>query len=470
MQIPILNGIYTDETPDFRTSYPRNYVPVPKDQGISKGYLRPADGIEERGSGPGIDRGVINWNGVEYRVMGTNLVRIDSAGVATTLATIPGAGQVRFDYSFDRLAIAANGSLFYWNGTTLTHVTDPDLGTVVDMLWVDGYFLTTDGTALVVTELNDPTSVNPLKYGSSEADPDPVKGLRKVNNEPVALNRYTCEAFENVGGNNFPFQRIDGALLKRGPLGTFCSITMTVGVNEALVFLGSAKDESPAVWVGQNSTMAKISTREIDTILQEYTEAELALSVMEKRFDKSHQHLLLHLIDQTLVYDGAASQAIGDPVWFTLTSSIVGRGQYRARNLCWVYDAWRCGDPTTNKMGTLVDTVSTHYGDTIGWDFGTSIVYNNGMGAIFHELELVCLPGRVPLGADPVIWTSYSLDGETWSMERSCPAGKQGERTRRINWLQAGDMQHWRIQRFRGTSDAHLPVARLEAQMEPLNA
>jgi hypothetical protein len=29
-------------------------------------------------------------------------------------------------------------------------------------------------------------------------------------------------------------------------------------------------------------------------------------------------------------------------------------------------------------------------------------------------------------------------------------------------------MRNWRIQRFRGDSQAHLPVARLEADLEPL--
>jgi hypothetical protein len=30
-------------------------------------------------------------------------------------------------------------------------------------------------------------------------------------------------------------------------------------------------------------------------------------------------------------------------------------------------------------------------------------------------------------------------------------------------------METWRIQKFRGTSDAHLSIARLEAQVEALN-
>ena len=39
MQIPILSGIYADGTPELRTAYPVNVVPVPIQSGISKGFL-----------------------------------------------------------------------------------------------------------------------------------------------------------------------------------------------------------------------------------------------------------------------------------------------------------------------------------------------------------------------------------------------------------------------------------------------
>ena len=78
--IPLLSGIYTTTTPDFRTAYPVNMVPVPMATGISEAYLRPGDGIVADGTGPGVDRGGIEWNGLVYRVMGTKLVRIDAAG------------------------------------------------------------------------------------------------------------------------------------------------------------------------------------------------------------------------------------------------------------------------------------------------------------------------------------------------------------------------------------------------------
>ena len=111
-----MNGIYSDNTPELRTSYPVNLVPVPKVSGISNGFLRPGDGIVSNGTGPGIDRGGINWQNVLYRVMGTKLVEISSAGAVTVLGDVGGpvTELVTFDYSFDVLAIASGGRLYYW--------------------------------------------------------------------------------------------------------------------------------------------------------------------------------------------------------------------------------------------------------------------------------------------------------------------------------------------------------------------
>ena len=465
MQIPILNGIYTDNGPDLRTSYPVNLMPVPKKSGISNGFLRPADGLVANGNGPGVDRGGINWNGVCYRVMGTKLVTVANNGTVTVLGDVGGPVNtlVTMDYSFDRLAIASGGRLYYWNGT-LTQVTDSDLGVVLDVVWVDGYFMTTDGTSLVVTELTDPTQVNPLKYGSSEVDPDPVVALLKLRNEIYALNRNTIEVFYNVGGDFFPFRRIDGAQIQKGVVGTFaCCVYL-----EAVAFIGSGRNEEPGIYLGANATAQKISTQEIDQVLLQFTEAQLATVKMEARNDKNHQHLYVHLPDRTIVYDAAASEALGEQVWFTLTTSTVGFSQYRARNLVWAYDKWLVGDPQSSTIGYMVDTTGEHWGQIVRWEFGTIIAYNEGNGAIFHELELVALTGRVALGKDPIISTSYSVDGQSWSQDRPIRVGTTGNTRKRLAWFQQGHMRNWRIQRFRGDTQAHLSFARLEAQIEGL--
>lgn len=465
MQVPILSGIYTNGDSDFRVSYPRNLEPVPQDQGISTGYLRPADGIISYGASPGVDRGGINWNGVCYRVMGTKLVKIDEAGVALPLGYVGGQGQVSLDYSMDRLAIVSSGALFYYAGGVITQVTNPNLGYVVDAQWVDGYFLCTDGTHMVVTELNDPMTVMPLKYASSEADPDPIVGLLKLRNEIYAINRYSVEVFQDVGGTGFPFQRIEGAMIQRGSVGTYANAVFI----DKIAFVGGGRNEAVSVWLGLNGFSERISTREVDLVLNAYTETQLAGIVCENRVSASQHLLYIHLPDQTLVFNADASKMMQEPVWYTLTSTVTGRGLYRARNFVRCYGKWLVGDPSSTAYGYLSESVSSHYGDVVGWEFGTQIAYNEGRGAIFHELELVTLPGRAVFGDNPTIWTNYSTDGENWSQPKSRVAGKFGENAKRLNWLQQGFMRHWRVQKFWGTSDAHLSFARLEARIEGMN-
>ena len=88
MQIPILQGVFTDNGPDIRRSYPVNLVPTILPNGVSNGYLRPAEGITGLTGFPfaGVDRGGINWNGECYRVIGSTLYKISAAGVETTVA------------------------------------------------------------------------------------------------------------------------------------------------------------------------------------------------------------------------------------------------------------------------------------------------------------------------------------------------------------------------------------------------
>lgn len=469
MEIPILSGIYTDAGPDLRTAYPVNLIPVPKSSGLSNAYLRPADGLVSYGTGPGIDRGGINWNGSLYRVMGTKLVEVASNGTVTILGDVggPTSQLVDFDYSFTQLAIASGNRLYYWDGATLTQVTDPDLGSILPtVIWIDGRFMVTDGSSLIVTDVTNPLAVDPFEYGSSEVDPDPVVSLLKLRNEAYALNRYTVEVFAGVDQEGFPFNRIAGAQIQKGTVGTFANCVF----QDQIAMVGSGRNEAVGIYLAANGTTQKISTQEIDLLLLNYSEAQLAQVKVEARNDRAHAHLYVHLPDQTIVFDAQASQEVNAMIWFVLTSSLAGFSQYRARNIVWCYDRWNVGDPQSTTIGEMVDTIGSHWGQTVRWEFSTIIVYNKGFGAIFHQMELVSLTGRVAVGLNPQISTSYSKDGLTWSQDRFTSVGTVGATLKRIAWFQMGNMRNWRIQRFRGDSQAHISIARLEAQIEALAA
>jgi hypothetical protein len=464
LAIPILSGIYASGAADFRAAYPVNLIPVPVESGISKGYLRPADGLVKNGEGPGSSRGAILWRNQMYRVLGTKLCRVSQNGAVTQLGDVGTGGLVSMAYSFDRLAITSGGRLYYYDGADLVQVEDEDLGTVLDVTWIDGYFVLTDGEFAIVTELNDPTSINPLKYGAAERDPDPIVGSQVNRGELYLIGRHTIEVFQNVGGQFFPFQRIPGGHMQKGAVGVKAHCLF----NDAIAFVGSGRNEAPAVYIGDNAQTIRISTREIDLLLASYSETQLATIELEAVTRSGHRWLYLHLPDRTMVYDLSATSILEEPVWFCLTSAIDDFGTYKGRHFIWFNGQMFAGDPTSGNVGYATDGRADHWGDAVRHEFQTMIIHGEQVGGVFHRLELVGLTGFVPVDADPKVSMCWSKDGMTWSLPRWASAGKRGELAKRIVWLQAGMFNKWRLQRFTWDSHAHISVARCEAEIEQL--
>lgn len=447
-------------------------MPILSKNGISNGYMKLHEGLVQSGTGPGVSRGALRWNDVCYRVMGDNLTRVNSDGSVTTLGTfsmakLPTSPNVSMNHSFDRLSISVDGNLYYWDGTTLTQVTDPDLGVVLDHTWIDGYFMTTDGENLVVTDLSDPLSVNPIRYGSSELDPDPILAVINLEREIHALNRFTIEVFDNIGGSGFPFQVIDGAQISKGVVGTH----MCADLDNNLAFVGGGKNESISVWLSKNGNVVRIATREIELILSEYTEQVLSKCKVEVRLSKSQNLLYVHLPDKTLVYDAVMSQAAQDSIWFVLSSSTNETNldaQYKGRDFVWCYDKWLVGDPTSGKVGYLSESDHTHWGVDVKWLIGTYAVYNDGSNGVIHELELVSLTGRHTSVTTSTIWTRYSNNGVDWSRRKPILTGAKNNRNKRLVWLSQGPINQWRVQEFLGNVTCNLSFLRLNMNIEPL--
>jgi hypothetical protein len=465
MQISILSGVFARQGPDFDRSYPLNLVPNVEATGISNGYLRSAPGIDLFATARGPDGGGINWNGTLYRISGTRLYKIGSDAAVTEIGNLGGSGQGSFAYSFDRLAIARNNNLYYYDGTTFSQVTDVDLGEVIDVVWQDGYFITTDGTSIVITELADPTSVDPLKYGSSEADPDSIKGLGSRRGELIAFNRYTTEFFFNAGTTGFPFQRNRGAQIDKGAVGTFAKCRFL----ETYAMVGSGEGQQPQVYLIGEGQAAPISTREIDRLLADLSADELAGIVMEAREGAGAKELYVHLPEQTVVYSYLASQLLEEPVWYRLAAGTDGSLPYPARNFVLVYDGWHCGHRADGRLGKLTDLHDLQWGDAAVWQFDCQLVYTQGSGACCHNLELVGFYGLADPGTEPRAFMSWTNDGLTFSQERAAKLGFSGQRGLRVAWRRNGFFRNWRAFRFRGIAGTCVSFSRLEATLEKLN-
>lgn len=467
MQIPILNGVFADNIADYRTSFPTNMIPVPKKTGVSEGYLRTAPGLTLFSQGTGIDRGGINWNNELYRVSGNSLLKIAKDGSITNLGNIDGKLQCTLYYSFDDLAICTYGLAYLYNPTKgLRQITDSDLGVVFDTVWIDGYWIYTDGEFLIQSELSDPASFVTTKYGSSEADPDPIRAVAKLRNELYAINRYTTEIFQNVGGNNFAFQRVPGAIVNVGCVGPRAKEY----IGDGIIFVGSSRNEPPGVHYIEGAQSAKVSTREIDIILSEYSEEQLNNYVnLDVIQIYSHEFTVIYMPNHTLVWDKAASEASGQPVWFFLSSQVDASMPFRGQNAVWCYERWTFGDARDGRIGSWDFSIATQYGQDVGWKFDTQLLFNETKGFIIHSMELTGLPGKGDLGQNPGIFSSYTKDGVTWSDEKVHAAGKQGEYQKRIVWRRCGVSRQYRGIRFRSANSNPIAFARLDLEIEALN-
>lgn len=463
-QLAILSGIYAKDTPDLARSVPINLIPVaqPGDgsgTGVSKGYLRLAHGIRQVYESPG-DRGGAIYNGRHIRVIGAQLVEVKDTGIAV-LGAVENDGQpVTFAEGFGRLAVASAKALYYLTNNTVTKVTDIDLGAVLSVTWQDGYFITTDGSAIVVTELNDPTSVDPLKYGSSEADPDPVVGVLALRGEMYALNRYSIEKFVNAGTAGFPFQRSRGSQIPKGCVGPHAFVPFV----ETFAFVGSARNETVSVLLGGAGQAIRVSPQDLDAEMALLTDSQLASIELEAMQASGLNQLLVHLPSATWVYHWSASQLLDVPVWSKLQGGTGANQAYPARHFTLIGTEWWCGSGTA--LGVVDPTIATVFGQPMAYRFDTPLLYNEGNGAIVNEMELVPLDGY---GAATGVGMSYTNDGRTWSVERFTVSGALGERTKRMQWRRLGKFRRWRGFRFRGVAGAPIAFTRLDAELEPLN-
>ena len=456
--IPLLSSVTGSETAEFLQQYPHNLEPVLVESEISKGQLKAVPGCVTMGTGPGADRGGILWNGALCRVMGTKLCAISPTGAVTQIGDVGAGGRCWLDYSFDRLGIGSGGNLYYLGADgSFGQVTDPNLGTSLDGIWIDGYFMSTDGTYVVVTELSDPTVVKPLKYGSAEEDPDPITGLIKYREEAYVLGRYTTQVFDNVGGNGFPFADKKGAGFPFGCV----SPTAKALFGDGFAFVGSGRNEGLNVFIATQGQAEPIGCRELCEALDAL--ADPSVVEVEVRSDRNEKRLFIHLPDKSWVYLLNASSIAQVPIWYTVATDASG---YRCRNAVDAYGLSIAGDTQSGAFGYLAMDDRSHFGIAPDWSFDAGLIYNASLGAIVHSLELVGLPGR---GGDGAAFMSWTRDGETFGVERAVTL-LSGNRTRRIAWRPHTRIGNYLGLRFRGTGMALPGIASLEAKLAPLSS
>lgn len=460
----LIKGDRVASNTDYRDALPTNMYAVPKKVLGADGYMLVYPGLTQFADGIGIDRGA-NYNerfSDHYRVSGEKLVRFDETGAIDVLGDVPGTDQATLKdfYSFNTQGIIADNRMFLFSQDSgFVEVTDPDLGDPIDGVWVNGYYFLTDGEYIYHTDISDETSIDPLKFATAEFMPDPSLGVSKTqDNKVMVWGRYTLEYFVDTSSENFAFTRVETRAQKIGIVATHAKCE----AGGAWYITGGRKEESLGVYAVGVGSSTKVSTREIDEILAQYTEPELADMRMESRGEKDIGFIIIRLPNETLYFNASVAKKFGlEPAWGILKSDVLGDTKYRGVN--GVFDPrigrWLYGDNQDSRVGYLDNTVCTQYDEIAEWILYTPFFMLENMSV--DEIEIETIPGYTT-EENPIVFCSATVDGASYSREFLTEYGGSKDYNKRFFKRRLGYVRNWMGFKFRGATESRMAFASIK--------
>lgn len=417
-QIPIIKGDKVGIETDYRDALMVNMYAVSRKILGAAGYILSYPGLRLLSLGTGVDRGANYHENIDFekqfRVSGQKLISVDTDGAVVEIGDIPGTEQVSMPYSFRTQCIIASGQMFLYDNVTFSEVIDPELGSPIDCVWVDQYYFLTDGDKIYHTDIDDESAIDPTNIVTAEFSPDKTLGVALTqDNKVMVLGRYTTEYFVNDASVDFSFQRIPTRAQKIGIVATHAKCES----GGKFYITGGRKEDAVSVHIVSVGSSQKISTREIDKILSQYTEPELFDMRMEARTEDNVTFILVHLPNETLCFNESIASEFGlDSSWTILKSDVYGDIPYRAIN--GVFDPrtakWIYGDKINSNIGELDNEISSQYGEIVEGIFYTPFVKLERYS--IDSIELETIPGFT-ISEDATVAFSVTTNGITYGSE-----------------------------------------------------
>ncbi len=375
-------------------------------------------------------RGAHVMGGSLYVVTGVTVTRYGVSAGGVVLGTIDVGAAVSMDDNGTQLVIVVpeTGSAWVVTFSTLTQISDPDYLPSTAVTCIDGYhvFSQTNSTTFFISALNDATTYDALDFASAEGSPDNLVAPRRVGRELWLFGEKSAEIWQNSGGGDFPFTRINGAYADRGCAARFSLATRT----NTVFWLGDDR----VVYRNENANPVRISTHAIEQAIGGYATVSDARGWIYEQEGHTFYVLTFPSAGATWVYD-MATQA-----WHERESE--------------GYTTWRCimgvayagatvaGDKDDGRLYLIDPIASDEAGDTIIRTAIGAVSQTDGKRAFFSSFEADMVTGTglaTGQGSDPQIWLSMSDDGgRTFGSQMQQSFGAQGNYQTRVVWNRLG--------------------------------
>ncbi len=419
ISLPLIKGQSVDQSADYRDFLPINMMPINSQAPNAQGYFINHPGTEQiQDTGLNRSNGAI-FNVVDnamYRVIGNKLHR---NGVE--VATLPEDARVSMAYSSLTTAFTgADGNGYYWTGSELKQFknwqagespsgpTSYDLSGIIDVTRNKGRYIWLAPPGFIVTDLLNeqrPDYIAPIY--SAESDVDDNVAITTWHDYVVVIGRNSTEFFRLTGDSSEIYVSQQSLVVPFGCIATQAKCLFA----DMIALLGSGRNMPPSINVITANGGQKLSTPEVDKVLQQYSDEELQKTVLESATWKGEPILYVHLPTETIAYLANAQ------TWIKLQTGLAG-GRWTpidARYNPLTGDT-ECGDKATGVIGRYISEIS-QYGRMQEAYLQTPIV-KTGKAFLF-DLSLDTVSGFSD--STVVLSISATENGYTYSGEHTLP-------------------------------------------------
>lgn len=392
---------------------------------------------------PSPQRAGIAFNGSLFSVAGSSFYRVASDGTATSISgALPASGSVDIAKNTSQVAILIEPSLWVYNGTTLTQVTDSDFTSrgAKKMAVLDNYggFIEPNSGRFFICDLNNFVVYDALDFATAEGAPDNLVSIESNSRQFVLFGETSIELWDNVGGSGFPFLRVSNGFVENG-----CGAADSTCTSDNTVYW---LDQDRIFRRLEGITPRRVSTDGCEQRWQDYSRVDDAVT-KSYVFD-GHTFVVVRFptAGATWVYD------INTQEWHERES--YGYDHWRASWIIKCYDKTLVGDTVSGNIGEIHSTTYSEWGGILNREATTGVVSEVGR-RIFHDrLEIDVEVGQgleSGQGSDPVIMMDLSNDGGVnFASKPNRSIGTTGQTRKKVHWDGLGS-SYERAYRFRQT-------------------
>lgn len=372
-----------------------------------------------------------------YVVCGVTLFKIDTNKVVTNIGSMPVApGRVMMTENGTQVTILVESGLaWYYDipSTTFAQITDGDYQLANSVTTLDGYTIFTkkDSQTFFWSQNLDTRVYAALDNAAAAGESDNLTTCLNYKQQLILLGTRSTEIWYDTGNNTIVFQRIDGALIKKGTNAKYTAVADVTGV----YWLGNDK----IVYNATNYSPQRISTYGVEKAIESYATIDDAYAFIYVQEGHRFYCLTFPSEGATWVYD------VTTGLWHereSLTIISMLPGSWIANNSASFNNVILVGD--RNETGEIYELDlenKTENGRTITWLATSATQFDNYKRLAANKFILwmntgVGIDGSGQ-GSDPEVMMKTSVDGgKTWSNELWMPIGEIGSYLTEVWWDQ----------------------------------